>query len=180
MDENKETVEDVKVEGTGDTVTQTEEKNEGEAEKTLTQSEVNALLKKEKEKWQKKMPSAERLKALQDFEESQKTAEQKQAEKEAEYQAKDNEISELQKENAVLKAGVRDSDDIDYILFKVSKMDGEFNENLAKFLEDNPKYIKGQELVEAKATGAPVKAIDSTEEDGVLAILKKKYPNIKI
>ena len=56
-------------------------------------------------------------------------------------------------------------------------MEGDFNENLAKFLEDNPKYL-GQELNEQKATGAPVQSTSSYQEDGVLSILAQKHPNI--
>ena len=56
-------------------------------------------------------------------------------------------------------------------------MEGEFEENLAKFLKDNPKYLKGEELNEPKATGAPVKSIGSTES-GVTAILKAKHPEL--
>ena len=56
-------------------------------------------------------------------------------------------------------------------------MEGEFEENLAKFLNDNPKYIKGEELTEPKATGAPVKTLSSTE-NGVTAILKAKHPEL--
>ena len=48
MEIKQETVEDVKVEGTGDAVTQTEQKTE-EAVKTFTQDEVNTMLKKEKQ-----------------------------------------------------------------------------------------------------------------------------------
>ena len=178
MDENKETVEEVKVEETGKVGTQANEnKDEGKAEKTYTQEEYNALDKKLKAKYEKKYSGIDIAK-YNEWVESQKTAEQKQAEKEAEYQAKDNTISELQKENAVLKAGVKDSDDVDYVLFKVSKMEGEFEENLAKFLEANPKYIKGEELnTEPKATGAPVKTIGSTES-GVSSILRAKHPEL--
>lgn len=172
MEEKKETVEDVKVEETGKAVTQTEQKTEEKAEKTFTQEEVDNIVKDRL----KKMPSKEELKAFKEWQESQKTEEQKQAEKDAEYAQKDTTISELQKENAILKAGVKDEDDIDYVLFKVSKMDGEFSENLAKFLKDNPKFL-GQEPNEPKATGAPVKTISSTES-GVTAILKAKHPEL--
>ena len=176
MEENKETVENVKVEETGNAVTQTEQKTE-EAVKTFTQEEVNTMLKKEKQKAEKKYEGIDVTK-YKEWVESQKTAEQKQAEKEAEYAQKDTTISELQKENAVLKAGVKNADDIDYVLFKVSKMEGEFEENLAKFLKDNPKYL-GQELEERKATGAPVKTLSSSQNDGVLGILAQKHPEIK-
>ncbi len=176
MEENKETVENVKVEETGNAVTQTEQKTE-EAVKTFTQEEVNTMLKKEKQKAEKKYEGID-VTRYKEWVESQKTAEQKQVEKEAEYAQKDTTISELQKENAVLKAGVKNADDIDYVLFKVSKMEGEFEENLAKFLKDNPKYL-GQELEEHKATGAPVKTLSSNQNDGVLGILAQKHPDIK-
>ena len=65
------------------------------------------------------------------------------------------------------------------MLFKVSKMEGEFDENLAKFLKDNPKYLE-KELTqtEQKATGAPVRTI-SSKNDGVLGILASKHPDMK-
>lgn len=175
MEENKETVENVNVEETGDAVTQTEQKNEEKAEKTFTQEEVNSMLKKEKQKAEKKYEGIDITK-YKEWQESQKTAEQKQAEKETEYQKTLSEKESLFQENQVLKAGVN-VDDVDYVVFKVSKMDGEFEENLAKFLKDNPKYL-GQELEkEHKATGAPVKTL-SSEESGVTAILKAKHPEL--
>ena len=173
MENKQETVEDVKVEGTGDAVTQTEQKTE-EAGKTFTQDEVNTMLKKEKQKAEKKYEGIDIAK-YKEWVESQKTAEQKQAEKEAEYQKTLNELNTLKQTNAVLGAGVK-SDDADYVLFKVSKMDGEFEENLAKFLKDNPKYL-GQELEERKATGAPVRTI-SSEDNGVKAILRAKHQDL--
>ena len=104
--------------------------------------------------------------------------EQKQAEKEAEYKKTLNELNTLKQTNAVLEAGVN-KDDADYVLFKVSRMEGEFEENLAKFLKDNPKYLKQElETTEPKATGAPVRTI-SSKNDGVLGILASKHPEIK-
>lgn len=176
MEEKKETVEDVKVEETGDAVTQTEQKNEEKAEKTFTQEEVNSMLKKEKQKAEKKYEGIDIAK-YKEWQESQKTAEQKQAEKETEYQNTLSKNESLIQENQVLRAGVN-TDDVDYVVFKVSKMEGEFEENLAKFLKDNPKYL-GQELGEHKATGAPVRTISSNQNDGVLGILAQKHPEIK-
>lgn len=118
---------------TEETVTQTDTKTE---EKIFTQEEVNRMLAKEK----KNMPSKEELKAFNEWKESQKTAEQKQSEKETKYQETLSKNTELERENRVLKAGVN-SDDVDYVMFKVSKMDGDFEENLKGFLKDNPKYL---------------------------------------
>ena len=165
-------------EGTGNVDTQTTNQNEGQAEKTFTQEELNKIVQERLDKEKKKMPSKEDLKAFKDWKESQKTAEQKQAEKEAEYQRTLNELNTLKQTNAVLEAGVN-KNDADYVLFKVSKMEGEFDENLAKFLKDNPKYLE-KELTptEPKATGAPVKSI-SSNNDGVLGILASKHPEMK-
>lgn len=115
------------------TVTQTDTKTE---EKTFTQEEVNRMLAKEK----KNMPSKEELKAFNEWKENQKTAEQKQSEKETKYQETLSKNTELERENKAFKAGVN-LEDVDYVIFKVSKIDGDFEENLESFLKDNPKYL---------------------------------------
>ena len=145
MEENKDlenqetnTAENKDVEGAGNVDTQTTNQNEGQAEidvKAEAQKIADAMVAKK----MKNMPSKEELKAFKDWQESQKTAEQKQAEKDAEYQKTLNELNTLKQTNAILSAGVN-KDDADYVLFKVGKMEGEFEENLAKFLKDNPKY----------------------------------------
>lgn len=177
-DENK------NIEGTGDVGTQANEnKDEGNAEKkgkTYTQDEVNGLLKKEKEKYQKKIPSKERLEALEKYEESQKSAEQKQAEKETKYQKALSDLQEKENYIAVLESGVS-KDDSDYVLFKVSKMEGDFNENLEEFLKSNPKYTntkKETEEPDAKTDGVSVKNINNKKDSGVTAILKQKHPDL--
>lgn len=178
MEDNKNNVEEQKTvegnEGTGEVDTQSTNQNEGTTVdvKAEAQKIADAMVAKK----MKGMPTKEELKAFKDWQETQKTDEQKQAEKDAEYAKKDTTISELQRENAVLKAGVKNADDIDYVLFKVGKMEGEFDENLAKFLKDNPKYL-GQEQEERKATGAPVRTISSTD-NGVKAILKAKHQEL--
>ena len=174
--QNTNTVENANVEGTGNVDTQTTNQNEGQAEKTFTQEELNKIVQERLDKEKKKMPSKEDLKAFKDWKESQKTAEEKQAEKEAEYQKTLNELNTLKQTNAVLEAGV-DKDDVDYVLFKVSKMEGDFDENLTKFLKDNPKY-KESEPEGQKATGTQVKKINS-QNDGVLGILASKHPDMK-
>ena len=57
-------------------------------------------------------------------------------------------------------------------------MEGDFEENLADFIKNNPKYIK-QETNEkqTKATGTQVRNIDN-KISGVGAILRKKHPEL--
>lgn len=173
--QNTNTGEGTNAQGTGNVDTQTTNQNEGQAEKTFTQEELNKIVQERLDKEKKKMPSKEDLKAFKDWKESQKTAEQKQAEKEAEYQRTLNELNILKQTNAVLEAGVN-KEDVDYVIFKVSKMEGDFDENLTKFLKDNPKY-KESEPEGQKATGTQVKKINS-QNDGVLGILASKHPEI--
>lgn len=160
MDDNKNTGEDVKnVDGTGNVGTQANANKDGEkAAKTYTQEEYNALDKKLKAKYEKKYEGID-LAKYKEWEESQKTAAEKQAEKEAEYLEKDNKISNLEKELAVLKAGVKE--DTDYVLFKVSRMEGDFEENLAKFLKENPRFTTSSENKNIKTVGTSAK-LDGT------------------
>lgn len=136
-----------------------ENKDEGKAFKTFqTEAEynkaVNSILKS-------KLPPKEEMDAFKNWKDSQKTAEQKQAEKEAEYLKKDNLISNLEKENAILKAGVKE--DVDYVLFKVGKMEGDFKENLAKFLKENPKYTSKETVIKTVGTSAKLDGTTRTE-----------------
>ena len=79
MENNTETVENVKVEETGDVGTQANEnKVEEKAEKTYTQSDFNAMDKKLKEKYEKKYEGIDMAK-YKEWEESKKTEEQRQS-----------------------------------------------------------------------------------------------------
>lgn|SRR5574344_1925909 len=175
----EETKTDEVVEETKKVDTQTTEKNEENTEvKTFTQDEVNDLIEKRLGREKKNMPNKEELDKFHEWQESQKTTEQKNAEKEKENLQKDSKISELTKENAVLKSGVN-YDDVDYIIYKVSKLDGEFDENLEKFLKDNPKYLsKNSTYYSTKATGSEPKGSAVEKDDGVMSILKAKHPEL--
>lgn len=149
--QNVETVEDKKedIEETGKVGTQANSnKDEGKAEKTYTQEEYNALDKKLKAKYEKKYEGIDIAK-YKEWVESQKTAEQKQTEKETEYKNVLSKNENLIKENNALKAGVN-IEDLDYVLFKVSKMEGEFEDNLSDFLKDNPKYLASNKEEQTK------------------------------
>lgn len=160
---------------TGTTATEIVEKNSEEVVKTFTQEEVNGIVKERLAKAQKGIPSKEELAKYNEWKESQKTQQDKYDDLVKNSNEKDNTISILEKENAVLKAGVVDEDEIEFICYKVGKMEGDFKENLSQFLADNPKYTKKQET---KATGVEVKPQTMPKESGVAAILKSKHPEL--
>ena len=168
MEENKEN----KVE----TPTTNTSENGGQEQKTFTQEELNTIVETRLAKAKKDMPSKEELKKYNEWKEAQKTEQEKMAEKETEYQKVLAEKEQIINENKILKSGVN-AEDTDYVLFKVTKMEGDFEENLSKFLKDNPRFLN--KTVPSKATGVETRTTSqSNEDDGVMAILKSKHPNI--
>ena len=156
-----------------ETTTTNVENNSEEVVKTFTQEEVNGIVKERLAKAQKGIPSKEELAKYNEWKESQKTQQDKYDDLVKNSSEKDHTISILEKENAVLKAGITDQDEIEFICYKIGKMDGDFKENLSQYLANNPKYAKKQET---KATGIETKPQTVPQESGVTAILKSKHP----
>lgn len=170
MENNIETVEDVKIEETGEQNVATETKVEVEMiSKEEAQKMVNSAL-------AKKLPPKEEMDAFKQWKESQKTETEKQAEVLKELETLRQEKLNTQRENALLKKGINE-EDIDYVMFKVGKMDGEFDENLVEFLKENPKFTAKEEKTVASTTGVKSSGVDN-KETGVMAILKAKHPNL--
>lgn len=145
-------------------------------EKTFTQEEVNAMLAKEKNK----MPSKEDMKAFNEWKESQKTEAEKQTERAQEFAKLQAEKDSLEQLTKIYDAGVTGKDNVEFIQFKVSKMEGDFDENLKTYLDEHPKYLQKETDEDVpQTTGASVKKISNNAEDGVTAILKAKHPDIK-
>lgn len=157
------------------TTTETVEKNSEEVVKTFTQEEVNGIVKDRLAKAQKGIPSKEELAKYNEWKESQKTQQDKYDDLVKNSNEKDHTISNLEKENAVLKAGITDQDEIEFICYKIGKMEGDFKDNLSQYLAENPKYTKKQET---KATGVETKVQTVPQESGVTAILKSKHPEL--
>lgn len=160
---------------TATTTTDQVENKSTEVVKTFTQEEVNGIVKDRLAKAQKGIPSKEELAKYNEWKESQQSQQEKYDNLVKNSNEKDNRISNLEKENAVLKAGITDQDEIEFICYKVGKMDGDFKENLTQYLADNPKYTKKQET---KATGVETKPQTAPQETGVTAILKAKHPEL--
>ncbi len=157
-----------------------DEENSSNGSKTFSQDEVNALLKKEKEKANKKMPDSKQYKAFLDWQESQKTEAEKNAEKETKYQKALSDIEEKDNYIAVLESGVS-KEDSDYVLFKVSKMDGDFKDNLEDYLKEHPQYLKASQTTdtnEKQTTGSSVQKGATNTSSGVDDILRKKHPDL--
>jgi len=169
MENQEKTVEDVKINETG----ATEQVVVTEDVEAKAQKIADAIVAKKL----KDMPSKEEVKAVKEWKDAQKTESEKQAEKEKEQIKKEQENVNLKRENTLLKKGVN-TDDIDYVQYKVSKMDGDFDENLELFLKDNAKYVsKNEETKVEKTTGVKIQGAES-KESGVTAILREKHPEM--
>lgn len=163
---------DDNTEGTG---TEPVTKTEGATVKTFTQEEVNAMILKEK----KKMPSKEELEEFNQWKESKKT--------EAEKQTKltKNNV-DLANKNTLLEQKLLVSDSNvpnkyrDFVQFTVSQMDGDFEENLKEYLNNNPQYLQTTEVtnIPKENTGVAVTKNNEKAENGVTAILKEKHPEL--
>lgn len=146
-----------------------------EGGKTFTQADVDRIVADRLSRERKNQPSAERMKAFEEWEKSQKTEAEKAEETARELSEAKAAAEALRHENAVIKAGVN-ADDVDYVLFKVGKMEGDFGDNLKQFLENNPKY-----------TTEPTKRLPDTKHepsrsdnmDGVEAAFRKRNPDLK-
>ena len=158
-----------------ETTTTNVENNSAEVVKTFTQEEVNGIVKDRLAKAQKGIPSKEELAKYNEWKESQQSQQEKYDNLVKNSSEKDHTISNLEKENAVLKAGITDQDEVEFICYKVGKMDGDFKENLTQYLADNPKYTKKQETT---ATGVETKPQTVPQDTGVTAILKAKHPEL--
>ena len=91
---------------------------------------------------------------------------------------KDEKITTSARERAILRAGITDDDEIEFISYKVGKMEGDFDTNLTEFLTNNTKFGTNKNSTNQKATGVETKAQSVPQESGVTAILKAKHPDL--
>lgn len=164
--------------GTTETPNETVDKPENGGEQMITIAEAQKRADAQVAKKLKGMPSKEELAEYKAWKESQKSDDEKRAEAEKRYAALEAENTSLKQEKMVLAKGVS-LDDADYVLFKVSRMEGDFEDNLTQFLTDNPKYTTSEKTSPAR-TGVSVQGSSQPKASGVDEILKKRNPNLEI
>lgn len=152
---------------------------EEKVEKTFTQKEFKEALDKEVTRKTRNIPTKEELKAFNEWKESQKTAEKKNAETLEENKSLKERIKELENMQVVANASV-DSKFQKFVLSEVLQMEGEFEDNLSEYLKDNPQFLISKEVTEQtqEDTGVAVTKVNKSAESGVTAILKQKHPEL--
>lgn len=145
---------------------------EEKVEKTFTQSEFVKALEKEVARKTKGLPTKEELDEFTKWKESNKSAEDKYLEAQKEIDTLKTQINEYEKREVVANADV-DSRFQKFVVSEVSQMEGVFEDNLKKYLEDNPQY-KFQEK-KSITTGLSQKTNEMIDENK--AYLDRKYAN---
>lgn len=120
---------------------ETQQSTSASPEKTFTQAELDRIVGERLARERAKVPSEDELKGYRDWKASQQTEAEKAAAREAELTRARTEAEALRRENAVIRAGVA-AEDTDYVLFKVGKMEGDFSENLKKYLETEKRFTE--------------------------------------
>jgi hypothetical protein len=134
---------------TQDTTPEKVESQDNTAEKqdkTFTQVEVDRLIDARFKRNKLEQPSPEKLEAFDEWQKSQQSEAEKAEERAQELAQAKAEAVNLKRENAVIRAGVH-TEDADYVLFKVGRMEGDFAENLAVYLKENEKYTQPETKV---------------------------------
>lgn len=165
-------------EGTGMSDTGATDENKSSGEDMVTRAEAQKMADAMVAKKLKGMPSKEELAKYKEWQESQKTAKEKRAEEAERYKAIEAENVSLKQEKLVLSKGVK-LDDADYVLFKVSKMDGDFEENLQSFLAENPKFTNS-ESANHTTDGAPAKRNTTAKISSIDEKLKARHPELDL
>lgn len=180
--ENTDDLKDKKLESTGttgNTGDAVDKQDDGGESKMITEEEAQRRADAQVAKKLKGMPTKEEIAAFREWKESQKTDDEKRAEAEKRYVTLEAENTALKQEKMVLAKGVK-LDDADYVFFKVSRMEGDFEENLEQFLSEHPKFLGDDESSQPKRTGVSVHGSNQPKTSGVDEILKKRNPNLEI
>lgn len=169
----------INTEETQDTTPQNTEEKQNTAdkqEKTFTQAELDKVIADRLSRERAKMPSSDEMKAYGEWKKAQQTEVEKQAEREKEYAKLQADSETLRRENIAYKTGVS-ADDLEFVIFKVGKMDGEFEENLKKYLEENKKYLAPKiDMIPGTKHNPSI----SDEASGVEKEFMKRNPGLKL
>ena len=159
-----------------------EEDNDNE-EKTFTQAEVDNLIKERLKREKKGQPSKEELKAFKEWQENQKTEDEKKNDKlaEAEKKAKDNEIkaSNLELKLKCFEAGVsKDSvDDVVALAKAYVNEDTSIEEAIATIVKKYPQFKESED----KGGSWGQKHNNSSKKiSGVEEAFRKMNPHLKL
>ena len=153
-----------------------EEPNTDKTGKTFTQAELDEIINDRLARERKKQPSKEELSAFSEWKKSQQTEAEKAAEREKALQAAEAKAMTLEREKAIILSGVK-PDDVDYVMFKVGKLDGDFSDNLKAFLTENKKFTEPETK---SVDGVKHSPAGGEKTSGVEEAFMRRNPGLKL
>ena len=150
-----------------------EKQSKEKGEKTFTQAEFDKAL---KSALAKKLPPKEEMEQYRKWRESQQTMEEKMSNLRVKNSELTKELESLRHENLVIKSGV-EKEAVEFVQYKVERMDGDFEDNLQDYLKEHKKYVTPKTtVVEAAEHRAKPKAgISKKELDSMDYVERTKY-----
>ncbi len=134
-------------ENTTPSAEETTENTPAAEEKTFTQAELDRIVQREKAKASKGKPSKEEWAEFQEYKKSKQTDSEKIADLQKRHDELAAENAALKNSSAAVAAGCK-PEFSEFVVHKVSQMDGEFSDNLEAFKAENPQYFGGNEKPE--------------------------------
>lgn len=154
-EENTQNVENQETENV-DNTTENQETETQEQEKTFTQAELDKLIGERLKRERAKQPDKTELDAFKEWKKAQQTEQERIAEERKEFEATKNELTRLKNEREVLKSGV-DAQFAEYVTYEISKLEGDFGDNLSDFLKNNSQFQQKSNENTFQAGGRKIK-----------------------
>jgi hypothetical protein len=148
----------------GNTETSTSTGTEPE-KKSYTQEELDAIIEKRIARDRRTRENTPEYKAFKEWEDSQKTKEEKESELQKKYDLSQSELAVLKAEKKVISANAK-PEFAEFVASKVLSMGDDFEANLAEYKKNNPQYF-GETVVKKVSTSPDLsgKAGASTTND---------------
>ncbi len=141
--------------------------------KSYTQEELNAIIEKRIARDRKARENTPEFKAFKEWEDSQKTTDEKHNELQKNYDSALSELAMLKAEKKVIGANCQ-SEFAEFVASKVLAMGEDFDKNLADFKKDNPQYF-GETVVKKVATSPSLTgtaSLGNTTNDKMNSVLR--------
>lgn len=140
--------------------------------KSYTQEELDTIIEKRIARDRRTRENTPEYKAFKEWEESQKSQDDKNSELKKNYDLAKNELAVLKAEKKVISANAK-PEFAEFVASKVLSMGDDFEANLAEYKKDNPQYF-GETVVKKVATSPDLggKAGNQTTNDKMNSLIR--------
>lgn len=115
-------------------------------EKTFTQADVDNIVKERLARERSKMPSADEMKAFNEWKKNSQTDAERYSAMESELNSARSELTLLKNQQKVNKSECK-PEFAEFVTDRVSRMEGDFEKNLESFKKSNPQYFGETKII---------------------------------